>query len=101
MFVYKDDEESAVLLYHHKGDEIRYNATLREIFGDNHFLDTSVQMQIEIDYKLSRESLNINCIGDEALTVLDNKGQKIVIAPDDHKKVHLSTKRAFVSVEFN
>ena len=56
-------------------------------------------MQIEIDYKLSRESVNITCIGDEALTVLDNKGQQIVIAPDDHKNVHLSRKRAFVSVE--
>ena len=86
---------SAIQLYHRKGDELRYNATLRDIFGDDHFFKAPIRLEME--YKLSSESVNITCIGDKEVTVLDNKGQKLVIASGDTKNVCLSRKRAFVS----
>ena len=92
-----ETSESAVLLYHHKGDEMRYNATLREIFGDDHFYKAPIHL--EMDFKQSSESVTITCIGEANLTVLDNRGQKVVIAPGDRKNVYMSRKRAYVSIK--
>ena len=76
---------------------MRHNATLREIFGDDNFFEATIQL--EIDYKLSSESVKITCMGLGNLTVLDNKGHKVVIARNTSKDVHVSRKRAFVSRE--
>ena len=77
---------------------MRYNATLREIFGDDHFYNKA-PIHLEMDYKLSSESVTITCIGEAHLTVLDNRGQKVVIAPGDSKNVFMSRKRAYVSIK--
>ena len=76
---------------------MRYNATLREIFGDDRFYKAPIHL--EMDYKLSSESVTITCIGEAHLTVLDNRGQKVVIAPGDSKNVYMSRKRAYVSIK--
>ena len=88
---------SAIHLYYRNGDELRYNATLRNIFGDDHFFKAPIGLEME--YKLSSESVRVTCVGDKEVTVLDNKGQKLVIAPDDTKNVCMSRKRAFVSAK--
>ena len=56
-------------------------------------------IQLEMDYKLSSESVKITCIGHKDLTVLDSEGRKVVITPNDTKDVCMSRKRAFVSTE--
>ena len=85
----------AVQLYHHRGEEMRHNASLRVIFGEEDFFKGSIK--IKMDYTTSLRPFKISCIGYKDITVLDNEGHKVSIAPNINMDIFLSRRRAFVS----
>ena len=82
-----------------KGDEIRLNDSraLRHIFGDEEVLEEMGKIDLDVHFE-DMAKVNVQCLGDTAVKILDSSGTVVEIQPKTSKEVYLSRKRAHVSV---